>query len=162
MCPLTAPRARRYHSHCAVVEAEESHAAKRRARDAALAAELDAALAGAFGDAAAVDTKTTTGDSGMERASGPSVDGGGGPPRRRFQRVKMTLSVADAQDAGRVQEFVQTIMATSRKRGHENDKTGTSIQPAEAATSTSYPTSGGNDAVSSAGGGEGVAHLACV
>ena len=33
-----------------VVEAEESHAAKRRARDAALAAELDTALSGALGD----------------------------------------------------------------------------------------------------------------
>ena len=131
-----------------MVEAEENHAAKRRARDAALAAELDAALAGAFGDAAAgAAAKTTTEGSRVEHASVPSTDGSMRPPRRRFQRVKMTLSVADARDAGRVQELVQTVMATSRKRGQDE----ASIQPTEASTTTSAPVSGFNDAISSAG-----------
>ena len=51
-----------------VVEAEESHAAKRRARDAALAAELDAALAGALGDAVDGRQSSIGGGQGSERA----------------------------------------------------------------------------------------------
>jgi len=119
----------------AVVEAEESHEAKRRARDAALASELDAVLTGAFGrsefsDDAAAAKRAAAVEAGRGRASAsaPSVAGAGRPTRRRFQRVKMTLSVADAQDAGRVQELVQTVMAASRKR-HRHDP---DVEPAAA------------------------------
>lgn len=132
-----------------MVEAEESHAAKRRARDAALAAELDAALSGAFGrseqpgDAAAA-AATTTDASGAEQGSVPLADGGVRPARRRFQRVKMTLSVADAQDAGRVQELVQTVMATSRKRG-QTEAGIEAAAAADVATSTDREKGGTGD-----------------
>lgn len=100
-----------------VVEAEESHAAKRRARDAALAAELDAALAGALGDAVDGRQSSIGGGQGSERAP---LEGTGRPSRRRFRRVQMTLSVADAQDEGRVRELVQTVEAATRKRAQED------------------------------------------
>lgn len=121
-----------------MVEGEESQAAKRRARSAALAAELDSALTGAFGRSEqSVDPKaaTTTEASGAEDASVYLADGGGRPPRRRFQRVKLTLSVADARDEGRVQELVQTVLATSRKR--RQTKAGNELATSAAAAATS-------------------------
>ena len=96
-----------------VVEAEETPAAKRRARDAALAAELDAALAGAFGTGSVPEAGSSAAAS--DRASVQDPDAGR-TNRRRFQRVKMTLSVAEARDAGRVRELVQTVMATSSRK----------------------------------------------
>ena len=104
-----------------VVEAEESHAAKRRARDAALAAELDTALSGALGDSVDERQSSIAGGHGSERAP---LEGTGRPNRRRFRRVQMTLSVADAQDEGRVQELVQTVVAATRKRDQEGVASG--------------------------------------
>lgn len=96
-----------------VVEAEETPAAKRRARDAALAAELDASLAGAFGTGSVPEICSSAAAS--DRASVRDTDAGR-TNRRRFQRVKMTLSVAEARDASRVRELVQTVMATSSRK----------------------------------------------
>ena len=70
-----------------VVEAEETPAAKRRARDAALAAELDASLAGAFGTGSVPEICSSAAAS--DRASVRDTDAGR-TNRRRFQRVKMT------------------------------------------------------------------------
>ena len=100
-----------------VVEAEESHAAKRRARDAALAAELDTALSGALGDSVDERQSSIAGGHGSERAP---LEGTGRPNRRRFRRVQMTLSVADARDEGRVRELVQTVVAATRVRARED------------------------------------------
>ena len=58
-----------------------------------------------------------------EEAKDPSERpsrGRGVPSRRRFRRVQMTLSVADAQDEGRVRELVQTVEAATRKRAQED------------------------------------------
>jgi hypothetical protein len=104
-----------------VIEAEEGHASKRRARDAALAADLDEALSGAFGDADAGASSDAVGDApGVSAATASSRvaasrrDPRERPSRRRFQRVQTTLSASDANEDGRVRELVHG--ATSRKR----------------------------------------------
>ena len=81
-----------------VIEAEEGHASKRRARDAALAADLDEALSGAFGDADAGASSDAVGDApGVSAATASSRvaasrrDPRERPSRRRFQRVQTTL-----------------------------------------------------------------------
>ena len=78
-----------------VVEADETPAAKRRAHDAALAAELDAVLAGAMAGGAV--TKQETDTSRAQGGAGADVSARAGeiaarPNRRRFRRVQMTLS----------------------------------------------------------------------
>ena len=63
--------------------------------------------------------------------------------------MKMTLSVADARDEGRVQELVQTVMATSRKRGQTEAGIQLAAASDAATTTPSAPTSGLTDAASS-------------
>ena len=99
-----------------VVEADETPAAKRRAHDAALAAELDAVLAGAMAGGAV--TKQETDTSRAQGGAGADVSARAGeiaarPNRRRFRRVQMTLSVADASDDAVVRELARQIAAAS-------------------------------------------------
>ena len=63
--------------------------------------------------------------------------------------MKMTLSVTDARDEGRVQELVQTVMATSRKRGQTEAGIQLAVDADAATTAPSAPTSGPTDAASS-------------
>ena len=105
-----------------VVEADETPAAKRRARDAALAAELDAVLEGGL-------SSGPTGSKNARFARARAADAGAGnealadiptrPNRRRFRRVQMTLSFADARDDAVVRELARTVAAAASGRKRE-------------------------------------------
>ena len=102
-----------------VVESEEGPAAKRRARDAELAAELDAALGALSGGDRADPSPRPPADasaSGASRACDGSArtrEEGVGTKRRRFRRVALTVSAADARDGARVRELARAIAANA-------------------------------------------------
>ena len=104
-----------------VVEADETPAAKRRARDAALAAELDAVLEGGLADGPG-SSKGAGGARGRDVADGADAAARAGIPahahRRRFRRVQMTLSLEDARNETVVRELARTVAeaASGRKR----------------------------------------------
>lgn len=104
-----------------VVEADETPAAKRRARDAALAAELDAVLEGGLADGPG-GSKGAGGARGRDVADGADAAARAGIPahahRRRFRRVQMTLSLEDARNETVVRELARTVAeaASGRKR----------------------------------------------
>ena len=104
-----------------VVEADETPAAKRRARDAALAAELDAVLEGGLADGPG-SSKGAGGARGRDVADGADAAALAGIPahahRRRFRSVQMTLSLEDARNETVVRELARTVAeaASGRKR----------------------------------------------
>ncbi|MDB9924728.1 transcription factor Iwr1 [bacterium] len=112
-----------------VVEAEETPAAKRRARDAALAAELDAVLAGAMeGGEARKVADAARAHAGVDDAAAPAT--ATRPNRRRFRRVQMTLSVADASDYAVVRELARTVaVASSSKKRAMPEVIDTLLEP---------------------------------
>ena len=104
-----------------VVEADETPAAKRRARDAALAAELDAVLdaglaGGPGGSKDAGDARGRDAADGADAAARAAIPARA--HRRRFRRVQMTLSLEDVRNESVVRELARTVAeaASGRKR----------------------------------------------
>ena len=110
-----------------VVEADETPAAKRRARDAALATELDAVLegglAGGSDGSKDADTRGRVAAGGTDAAARADIPAHA--HRRRFRRVQMTLSLEDARNESAVRKLAQTVAeaASGRKRAtRESEK----------------------------------------
>ena len=110
-----------------VLEADETPAAKRRARDAALATELDAVLegglAGGSDGSKDADTRGRVAAGGTDAAARADIPAHA--HRRRFRRVQMTLSLEDARNESAVRKLAQTVAeaASGRKRAtRESEK----------------------------------------